>query len=74
MLYSEVRVDKCYENVENDGDVSCFNLIDLNGGGSILKSDMSSDKDYIEMNDFEYLKKKMEFCVCVKEILKGSEL
>lgn len=74
MLYSEVRVDKCYENVENDGDVSCFNLIDFNGGGSILKSDMSSDKDYIEMNDFEYLKKKMEFCVCVKEILKSSEL
>lgn len=35
---------------------------------------MSSDKDYIEMNDFEYLKKKMVFCVCVKEILKSSEL
>lgn len=73
VLYSEVKVDKRDENAENDGDVSCSNLTDFNGGGSTSKSDTSSDKDYIEMNDSEYLKKKMAPRVCVKEIPKSSE-
>lgn len=73
VLYSEVKVAKDNANDGNDGDVHYSNLTDLNGVGSTSTSDTGGYKDYVEMNDPEYLKKKMAPRVCVKANPKCSK-
>lgn len=73
VLYSEVKVAKYYANDENDGNDHYSNLTDSNGVCSTSTSDTGDDKDYVEMNDPEYLKKTMAPRVCVEANPKNSK-
>lgn len=64
VVYSEVQVAKDYENI--DTDVRFSNSTAHSSVVSDVTSDTDADKDYIEMTDQDYSKKKTTLPVCVK--------